>query len=122
MCTESRRIKSRLVCLTMKSHLSKKRFPRNSSPTYLECKPRGLMTENNISKTIRQKIYAVFYVINIKNAVTCECGREVPSRKSVYFGVSKLILYFPYFFHVRCTVLFTMYFHTVLPMFYLLCY
>ena len=36
----------------------------NSSPTNLEYKPRGLMTENNIvSKTIKQEVYAVYYDI-----------------------------------------------------------
>ena len=40
-------------------------FTRNSTPTNLGCKPRGLITENNnVCKTIMQEIYAVYY--NIK--------------------------------------------------------
>ena len=35
-----------------------------SPPTNLEYKPRGLMAENNVCKTIRQELYAVVY--NIK--------------------------------------------------------
>ena len=42
---------------------------------------------------------------NVKSAVTCE-SEWLPSRKSLYFGISKLILYFPYYFHVPCTMLF----------------
>ena len=42
----------------------------SSSPTSLEYNPRGLITENNVCKMIRPKIYAVFY--DIKSAVTCE--------------------------------------------------
>ena len=51
-----------------------------------------------------------FTAWKVQSAVTCESGR-VPSRKSVYFGISKPILYFPYYFHVPCIVLFTVYFH-----------
>ena len=35
-----------------------------SPPTNLEYKPRGLIAENNVCKTIRQELYAVVY--NIK--------------------------------------------------------
>ena len=41
------------------------KITRDSSPTNLECKARGFMTEsNNVCKTIRQEIYTVYY--NIK--------------------------------------------------------
>ena len=63
-----------------------------------------------------------FTIWNVKITVTCECGRVVPCRKLVYFLISKLILYFPYCFHLPCTVLFTLYFHTVLSMFHFLYY
>ena len=44
----------------------------NSTLTNPEYKPRGLTTENNnVSKTIRHKIDAIFY--DIKGAVTCDC-------------------------------------------------
>ena len=49
-------------------------------------------------------------VWNVHSTVSCKSGR-VPSRKSVYFGISKLILYFPDNFHVPCTWLFTVYVH-----------
>ena len=51
-----------------------------------------------------------FPILNAQSAATCESGR-VPSHKSVYFGISKLILYFSYCFHVPFTVLSTVYFH-----------
>ena len=74
-----------------------------------------------------------FTIWNVQSAVTCESGR-VPSRKSVYFDISKLILYFPdnfhvpcillftTYFHVPCNVHFTVYFHIVISMFLFLCY
>ena len=47
------------------------------------------------------QVYMSFFTIwTVQSAVTCESGRAA-SRKSVYFGISKLILYFPYFmYHV----------------------
>ena len=74
-----------------------------------------------------------FTIWNVQSAVTYESGR-VPSRKSVYFGISKRILYFPdnfhvpcillftVYFNVPCTVHFTLYFRTVISTFLLLCY
>ena len=35
-----------------------------------------------------------------ENTKTNKCGRVVLFCKSVYFGISELILYFQYFFHV----------------------
>ena len=40
----------------------------------------------------------------------CRTGR-VSSRNSAYFGISKLIFYFPYCFHLPCAILFTVYFY-----------
>ena len=40
----------------------------------------------------------------------------------VYSGISKLILWFPYSFHILCNILFTVCFHTVLSMFPFLFY
>ena len=56
-----------------------------------------------------------FAIWTLQSAVTCESGRA-PSRKSVCFDISKLILYF-FIFHLPCTVLFTVYFHTVISVF-----
>ena len=78
----------------------------NSSPTSLEHKP--------ICKTVRQKIYVLmlsFMTQNFISGATCECGRVLRSHKSVYFGINKYILYFPYCFYVPCT------FHWVLSHF-----
>ena len=60
----------------------------------------------------------MWFFTTVQSAVTCECGRA-PSCKSVYLGISKLILYFIfyYIFHVPCFVLFTVYFHTVIFVF-----
>ena len=61
-----------------------------------------------------RKFMSFFTIWIVQSAVTCESGRA-SSRKSVYFGISKLILYFPYFmYHVWCMILFTVYFHTVI--------
>ena len=54
--------------------------------------------------------------------VTCKYKRVVPSRKSVYSGISKLISDFSYYFYVPFTVFSTLYFHAVLSMFHLLYY
>ena len=67
-------------------------------------------------KRYSSKYMSIFTIWNVQSAVTCESGR-VPSCKSVYFGISKLILCFPYCFHVPCTVLFTVYFHTAISIF-----
>ena len=92
-----------------------------------------------VCKTIRQKMIwnitiSSFTIWNVQSAVSCQSG-QLPSRKSVYFGISKRILYFPYNFHVPCTLLFTvylfhvpctvhftMYFHTIISIFLFLCY
>ena len=63
MCTKDRRIESRSVCLTEPNQNSNKKFMCNSSPTNLECKPRGY-NGRNLCKTIRQGIYVVFYNMN----------------------------------------------------------
>ena len=61
-----------------------------------------------------RKFMSFFTIWIVQSAVTCE-SRRASSRKSVYFGISKLILYFPYFmYHVWCMILFTVYFHTVI--------
>ena len=62
-----------------------------------------------------------FAIWIVQSVVTCKSGRA-PSCKSVCFGISKLVLYFPYYFHVPCTVLFTVYFRTVISMLRFLCY
>ena len=64
---------------------------------------------------------SLFIIWIVQSAVTCESGRA-PSCKSLYFGISKRILYFPYYFHVPCTVLFTVYFYTAISTFRFLCY
>ena len=58
---------------------------------------------------------------NVQSTIRCKSGL-VPSRMSAYFGISKLILYFPYCFHVPCTIPFTVYFCTVISMFRFFCY
>ena len=69
MCTKDKRIESRSVCLTNILGLtepnqnSHKKFLRKSSPTNLECKPRGY-NDRNVCKTIRQGIYVLFYNMN----------------------------------------------------------
>ena len=49
-----------------------------------------------------------FTVGNVYSAITSECGR-VPSCKSVYFGISKLILFFhiAFIYHVLCFILYS---------------
>ena len=63
MYKNDKKIESRSVCLTEPNQNSQKKFLRNSSPTNLECKPRGY-NDRNVCKTIRQGIYVVFYNMN----------------------------------------------------------
>ena len=63
MCTKDRRIENRSVCLTEPNQNSHEKFLRKSSPTNLECKPRGY-NDKNVCKTIRQGIYVLFYNMN----------------------------------------------------------
>ena len=95
-----------------RSKPSHKNYSHNSSPTSLECMSRGIMTKINVCKTIRQKIYVVFYDMKcLVSTVTRESGR-VPSHKSGYFVISKIPwLYRPHHFHAPCIALFTVYFH-----------
>ena len=79
-----------------------------------------------------RKYMFCFTTWNVQSAVTCESER-VPSHKFFCFGISKLIPYFPNFFHVPCilhltvyfhvpcTVLYIVYFNTVISMFCFLC-
>ena len=89
----------------------------------------GLIAEIKVCKTIRHKIYIVFYKMK------CSKCREVWIWTStITYVISKLILYFPYNFHVPCILLFTVYFHVpctvrftvycnnVIPIFLFLCY
>ena len=75
------------------------------------------MWKNDVCKTIRQEIYAVYYDIKCTIALTCECVLVVLSRKTVYFGISKRVLYFHNVFlpHAQYFLLFT--FTTVLSRF-----
>ena len=57
-----------------------------------------------------------FTISNLKSTRTYKWRQVVLSRKPVYSGISKLILYFPYSFHILCTILSTVYFHTVLSL------
>ena len=55
-----------------------------------------------------------FTIWTVQSTVTCESG-WAPSRKSVYFGIHKLIFYFPYFmYHV---LHFSLCFHIVISVF-----
>ena len=63
MYKNDKRIESRSVCLTEPNQNSQIKFRRNSSPTNLECKPRGY-NDRDVCKTIRQGIYVVFYNMN----------------------------------------------------------
>ena len=68
---------------------------RNSAPTNCEYKPpHGFTAENNhVCKMIRQEIYSVYYDKNVNSAVTCKSGRVVLSHQTVYFGISKRLVY-----------------------------
>ena len=65
----------------------------------------------------------MFFVIsNLKSTKTYESRRVLLSRKTIYSCISKLILQFPYSFHILSTILSIVNFHTVLSMFSLLFY
>ena len=63
-----------------------------------------------------------FTISDLKSARTCKSLWVVLSRKPVYSGISKLILQCPYSFHILCTILSTVYLHTVLSIFPFLFY
>ena len=65
---------------------------------------------------------AVFTISNLKSVKNYKCPRVVLSWKLVYSVISKLILYFPYFFRIQCTILSTVFFHSALSMFPFLIY
>ena len=103
MCKKDRRIESRSVGLTeRKQNYPQKKFRVTFLQQILNASHVDLMTEINVCKTIRKKTYVAFTIWTVQSEVTCESGRA-PSRESVYFGISKLTLYFPYFmYHVLC--------------------
>ena len=71
----------------------------------------------------KETIHIQFSTIsNIKSARTYKWRRVVLSGKPLYSGISKLILQFPYSFHIPYTILSTVYFHTVLSIFSFLFY
>ena len=67
------------------------------------------------------KKYVSFFTIwTVQSAVTCESGRAESlksARKSFYFGISKLILYFPNFIYRLLYVLFTVLFYSKISVF-----
>ena len=63
-----------------------------------------------------------FTISNFKSASTYKWRRVVLSRKPDYSGISKLILLFPYSFHILCIILSSVYFHTILSIFLFLFY
>ena len=65
-----------------------------------------------IKNIMKNTSYAAFL-----SAITYKCGRVVLTRTSVYFVISKLILLFPYSFHVPCIILSNVYFYIVCFMF-----
>ena len=58
-----------------------------------------------------------FTISNLKSAITCKSRRVPLSSKIVYSGISKLLLQFPNSFHMLCTILSIVNFHTVPFMF-----
>ena len=58
-----------------------------------------------------------FTIWNLKSAIRYKCGRVVLYRTSVYFVISRLILFFSYSFHVSCIILSNVYFYIVRSMF-----
>ena len=65
-----------------------------------------------IRNIMKNTSYAAFL-----SAITYKCGRVVLSRTSVYFVISKLILLFPYSFHVPSITLSNAHFYIYVPCF-----
>ena len=70
-----------------------------------------------INQSEGNNTFAVFYKSNLKSAKTYKSPRVLPSRKTVYSGISKLIMQCPYSFHMLCNIIFNLNFHIVLFMF-----
>ena len=71
-----------------------------------------LMTEMNVCKTIRQKIYVAFYNMNCSKCSNVRIWTSTITYISLFWYQLSDILF--HIFHVPCTVLFTMYFHAVI--------
>ena len=54
--------------------------------------------------------YAVFYKSNLKSAKTYKSPWVLPSSKTAYYGISKLIMQCPYSFRILCDILFPFFF------------
>ena len=74
-----------------------------------------LMTEINVFKTIRQKIYVAFYNMNCSRCSNVWIWTSTITYVSLFWHQQTDIL-FP-IFYVPCTVLFTVYFHNVISVF-----
>ena len=86
---------------------------------------RWINEKNNKAYETKRKetIRILFFTIsNLKSAKTYKSRWVLLSRETVYSGISKLILSFPYSFQVLCTILSIVNFHTVLSMFPFLFY
>ena len=73
---------------------------------------------NNVYKTKRKE--TICYIL--QTLVRRKWRQVVLSRKPVYYGISKFILWFPYSSHILCTKLLTMYFQIIHSMFSFLFY
>ena len=115
MCTEGRRRESRSVCLTEPIKIIHKNLPGNSSPTNLECMPRGQWQKLMFVQRQGRKYMSPFTILNVQSAVKCESGICVPSRKLVYFGISELILisHITFMHHVFYSSLCTFMYHVL---------
>ena len=99
-------------------------FMHYSAPTNLEYGSHGFMTKKNVYKIKGTETTQIlcFTISNLKSARTHKWRRVVLSLKSFYSGIDKLILQFPYSFHILCTTLSTVCFYAVLSMFPFLFY
>ena len=132
MCSEGRRIESRSVCLTQPNqNYPKKNFRAALLQQILNAsKPRGLMTEINVCKTIRQKIYAIFYDMKCSKCSDVWIWTSTIMlvtlfwHQQTYTVFSVLVLctmYSTFTFHCILTCTMCRTFHTVISMFPFLC-
>ena len=97
-----------------KSKLSIKKFRVSLLQQILNASHVDLMTETNACKT-RQKIYVVFYNMNCSKCSNVWIWTSIITQVSLFWHQQTDTVFS--IFHVPCTVLFTVYFHTVISVF-----
>ena len=109
--SETKKIEKKLICISLLLQTSKRSHCDRNSNVYKTIWKNG-------KKEYNEKYISYFFTIwNLRSTITYKCGRVVLFLTSVYFGISKLILFFWYSFHVSWIIRSNVYFYIVRSMF-----